>query len=262
MITYTDEELQYIKNNYLEMATSDIALHLGRTSSAVKLQARRMGLKKHPYICDYHYFENIDTEEKAYWLGFLSADGWININKQSNAGVVGIELQYRDINHLKKFNKSIKGNYKITDRWKVTTHKEKKNHMCCIRIFSLVMYKSLVALGFSNNEISIPNIPDDLLRHYMRGYFDGDGCFTFTNKSFNINFSTASLSLKNDIEEILIQHNWNPKPYQIEGTHIYVIPLYSIQDKLEFLDWIYDNSSIYLDRKYKKYLKVKEQHRT
>lgn len=93
------------------MSTSDIAITLKRTTSAVKIKARKLGLSKYPYTCDYNYFDKIDSEEKAYWLGFIFADGYISVNENSNSGCVGIDLCLSDIDHLKKFNKSINGNY-------------------------------------------------------------------------------------------------------------------------------------------------------
>lgn len=270
-LPWTDDEINFVKDHYMEMKTSDISKILNRTMSAIELKASRMGLKKYPYTCDYHYFDNINTEEKAYWLGFLTADGWINKSKKTNAGVTGIELQYGDIGHLKKFNKSISGNYKITDRWRTCTlskYKDKKNHMCCIRIFSSTMYNSLNKIGFSNDksyDFHIPDLPTDLIRHYIRGYFDGDGCFTFTNKSFHINFVTASKTLNDDIVQILRMHNFNivENSYINDfGTTMYRPDIYRTQDKINFLNWIYGDCTIYLDRKYKKYLKVKNKYFT
>jgi hypothetical protein len=268
---WSEDEINFVKENYMEMKTSDISQMLNRTMNSIELKAARMGLKKYPYICDYHYFDKIDTEEKAYWLGFLTADGWINHSKKTNAGVTGIELQYGDINHLKKFNKSIGGNYQITDRWRECSlskkDKDKKHHMCCIRIFSLTMYNTLKNLGFSNDksyDFHMPDLSNDLIRHYIRGYFDGDGCFCFTNKSFGVNFITASYSLYQDILSILETLSINTSNHIFInefGTTMYRPEICKLNDKIKFLDWIYQDCNIYLDRKYKKYLKVKEHYR-
>lgn len=267
---WSDAELDFVKNNYMEMKTSEISKMLSRTMNAIELKAARMGLKKYPYTCDYHYFDDIDTEEKAYWLGFLTADGWINQSKKTNAGVTGIELQYGDIGHLKKFNKSINGNYQITDRWRtcsIAKDKEKKHHMCCIRIFSLTMYNALKNLGFSNDksyDFKIPKLRHDLIRHYIRGYFDGDGCLCFTNKSFGVSFITASRYLCDDLisilNDIFIKANTSISVNEF-GTTMYRLEIHRISDKIKFLDWIYHDCNIYLDRKYKKYLKVKNKYR-
>lgn len=269
-LPWTDDEINFVKENYMEMKTSEISKILNRTMNAIELKSSKMGLKKSPYSCDYYYFETIDTEEKAYWLGFLTSDGWINKSKKTNAGVIGIELQYCDIGHLKKFNKSILGNYQITDRWRscnLSENKEKKHHSCCIRIFSSVMYNSLKNLGFANNksyDFHIPTIPQNLIRHYIRGYFDGDGCFCFTNKSFGISFVTASLPLYEDLLKILKEVSiitYNSSYINEFGTVMYRPEIYKFEDKIKFLDWIYKDSTIYLDRKYKKYLKVKNHYK-
>lgn len=269
-VPWTDEELNYIKNNYREKTFKEMSQYLNRTDNAIRLQCSRMGLKKTPYVCDYHYFENINSEEKAYWLGFLLADGWINKNENTNAGTVGIELQYGDIEHLKKFNKSIKGNYKITDRWRPcflsTKDKKKKHHACVIRVFSITMYDSLIKLGFTNNKSfdgSIPKIRKDLFKHLIRGYFDGNGCVCCTDKKFVVYFSTASEQLNQDIIKILEEQNIPVSNYSYineYGTTMYAPTINRIQDKIKFLDWIYKDSSIYLDRKFKKYIKVKEKY--
>lgn len=269
-LPWTDDEINFVRNNYMEMKTADISKFLNRTMSAIEIKARRMGLKKSPYTCDYHYFENIDTEEKAYWLGFLTADGWISKNQEKNSGITGIELQYSDINHLKKFNKSISGNYKITDRWRECNLRQngKKHRSCVIKIYSLIMYEDLVNLGFTNQksyDCKIPKIDKELIRHFMRGYFDGDGRFALTNKSFCVGLLTASSDLSDDLKEVLksINIHFCEGSYVSEfNTKMYTIDINRKMDKIKFLDYIYKDCNIYLDRKYKKYLKAKERYGT
>jgi metal-sulfur cluster biosynthetic enzyme len=260
-------EIDYIKDNYQEMTKNEIAEILNRSPSAIGLKASRMGFKKYPYYCNYHFFDVIDSEEKAYWLGFLTADGWISKNEETGSGCVGIELQYGDIDHLKKFNKSIEGNYQITDRWRPcllsTSDKEKKHHTCVIRIFSIKMYEDLCRLGFSENksyDVQMPNIDPSLLRHYIRGYFDGDGCLYVSNNHLTVKFVTASENYFNNLVNLLAKLDINVRCAQKTNeynTIMYYIDIRFNKDKLKFLDYIYENSNISLDRKYKKYLKAK-----
>lgn len=266
---WTDEEINFLKKHYMEMSSKELSKIMNRTENAIHLQGSRMGIKKYPYFCDYNYFDDINTEEKAYWLGFMAADGWISKREENNSAAVGIELQYRDIKHLKKFNKSINGNYKITDRWKtcdISKNKHKQNHMCVIRIYSITMFNSLVRKGFSpqkSYDYKIPYVQDDLIRHFLRGYFDGDGCFCFTNKSFNLRFLTAAPNLHNDVYNILINAGVKVSQYQSSnelGTIMYYNVIYGLEDKIKLLDYMYEDCNIYLDRKFKKYLKVKEKY--
>lgn len=270
-LPWTKDEIEFVKNNYVEMSVNEISEILSRSPNAVKLKAERMGMKKSPYYCDYHFFDNIDSEEKAYWLGFITADGWVNKHEGSQSGTVGIELQYGDIKHLKKFNKSINGNYRITDRWRkcsLSNNKNKLNHMCCIRVFSMIMYKALDALGISGNKTytcAFPKIRQDLYRHYIRGLFDADGCFCLSNKSFGVSYITASENLKNDFIKHMKLNDIEIFDYSYISefdTVMYRPTINKITEMIKFLDWIYQDSSIYLDRKYKKYLKAKEKYGT
>lgn len=267
-LPWTDDELTFLKENYMQMSKNEISEILNRSPSAIGLKASRMGLKKYPYYCNYHYFDTIDTEEKAYWLGFILADGNVYKSEKTNSGCINIELQYGDINHLRKFNKSLDGNYNITDRWRSCSlsNSDKMNHSCQIRIFSIIMYNSLEKFGLTGNKtytVSFPKIPEELYRHLLRGYFDADGRFGLSNSRLWVSFITASKNLNDDIikyirsKDICI-HEYN---YLNEyGNIMYVPEITSNDDKMKFLDFIYKDASIYLDRKYKKYLKAKEKY--
>lgn len=259
-------EIRFVKDNYLEMSKAEIAEILNRSCDAIQVRANRLGLKKSPYFCDYHYFDCIDTEDKAYWFGFLMADGWISKNQNTGSGSIGISLQYGDIEHLKKFNKAILGNYKITDRWRrcliSKKDKTKKHHCCEIRIYSTIMYNSLYKLGFTNTktyDVDFLQLNDDLIRHYIRGYFDGDGTLCYTNKSFKVSFTTASYNLNKSLTEILNEQNFEliKSDYINENnTMIYKIDIRRKKDKIRFLKWIYQDSAVYLERKYKKFIRI------
>ena len=263
---WSEEEIEYVRNNYQDLPTREIAAYLNRSMSAVQLKGKRLGLKKSPYSCDYHYFGNINTEEKAYWLGFFAADGWISKNEKSGAGAFGIELQYGDMGHLKKFNKSIHGNYNINDRWRscsLSSHKEKKNHMCLIRIFSRIMYDDLVSLGYTENktfESHIPELNSELVRHFVRGYFDGNGCFSVSNNRICVGFITASKTMAENLRSVLNDEGILIHIYTYKTENdvtMYRLELTSNCNKFRFLEYIYSESSIFLDRKYKKYKKAK-----
>lgn len=266
-VPWTEEEEKYVKDNYMILQTREMAETLHRTMTAVGIKAKKLGLKKFPYSCDYHFFEKIDTEEKAYWLGFISADGWISKNNETGSGCVGIELQYGDIEHLKKFNKSISGNYRITDKWKTCSlslkNPEKKNHMCSIRVYSTVMYNSLVSLGLTSNksfDLFFPNIPNELRKHYLRGYFDGNGCFSVSNNHLNVSFCTASEKMKNDLICVCKEEGFSFCDYSsIDefGVKVYRPELNGLKEKIRFLNYLYDESNVYLERKQKKYIKAK-----
>ena len=124
------------------------------------------------YKKDESIFEQINTEEKAYWLGFLYADGYVD----TTYGKVRIALKESDVNHLKKFKKFLKSDAPIKqkiDNWayqfevssmKIAQDLEK---LCCFQCKSL-------SLKFPSKK----QVPEHLIHHFIRGYFDGDGSIT------------------------------------------------------------------------------------
>ena len=99
---WNKEEIKFLKDNYKDMSYKEIAIKLNRTENAIKVKTNKLGLIKSKYIYNKDYFKVIDSEEKAYWLGFIYADGYVCANDTGSE--LGIELQVGDIEHLKKFN--------------------------------------------------------------------------------------------------------------------------------------------------------------
>lgn len=136
-------------------------------------------------------FEKINTEEDAYWLGFLYADGCVH----SSPGDYKIELSLKeeDYSHLEKYKKYIGRDNKISYRASSKSYRynfrDKNTHSNLIKL-GCVPAKSLI-LNFPTKE----QVPDELLRHFVRGYFDGDGSFWYENK-----FGLSILSSKSFLE--------------------------------------------------------------
>lgn len=261
---WTDEEIQFLKTVYYDFSNPEIAEMMGRTQNSVHIKGSKLGLKKSPYYCDYDFFHNIDTEEKAYWLGFIYADGWVNENEVSHSGVVGIELSIKDYNHLKKFNKSLSGNYRITTRWRpcLISNYNTITEMCCVRIFSRKMMKDLESIGVTRDKtytMTLPKIPDNLFKHFVRGYFDGDGSIYFHNNRVNCCFCSVSKIFLEELRTKLYENGINSyihlsKPAKDQFVDCYRLQIAGHGFTQKYLHWIYDDANIYLDRKYKRYL--------
>lgn len=264
---WTEKEIEFLKENCNILTYKEIAKVLNRTTSAISLKSKKLGIKKYEYNCNKNFFENIDSEEKAYWLGFIMADGWISINDKTNSGTVGIELQKRDEEHLKKFNKLIEGNYKISERERTCnlSKEEDKNKLfktSYIKIYSIKMAEDLVKLGCIQNKtynLKFPVIEEELIRHFIRGFFDGDGCVRIRTNKYKkypvCDFTGICLDFLTSIRKILYKHNINTCIYQEEnGT--YRLMVHKNKDTLNFLKFIYDNSNIYLERKFARYQEI------
>lgn len=193
-------------------------------------------------------FEVIDTEEKAYWLGFLYADGYVSLKENK----IELSLSTQDLTHIEKFRDFMKIKNKISYRKNTNSYRISFRSIKCKEDLinkGCVPNKSLT-LSFPNNE----KVPSNLIRHFIRGYFDGDGWFTNTDSCFQVGiietegFIKGFLNVVNDI-------NKTCKIFDVhreDGAKKYIFGAYS--DVLFFLNWIYKDSKIYLSRKYEKYL--------
>lgn len=268
---WSSNEIEYLKENYGKKSVKEIAAHLNRTENSVRLKANKNELKKSPYNCNYDFFKNVDSEEKAYWLGFIASDGWITVNEKSNSGTIGIELQYKDVNHLKKFNKSICGNYKIDTLNKtceVSPYPDRIHKMCRIRIFSIDMVNDLYKFGVTTDKtynFHIPNIPENLIRHFIRGYFDGDGCVrTRTRKLASsqtieyplCDFSSVDINFLEELRQYIYDKLSICSYIYTEESGCRRLCIHKNEHTMIFLNYLYNDAEIYLDRKYEKYLSI------
>lgn len=254
-IAWSEDQMKYIISEYKKGKTlSALGREFGVSYSTIRNLLKRKGIKtegnKHNFPRDEFYFSNIDSKEKAYWLGFLYADGCVH----SNSNEISITLKDRD--HLEKFRKAIKSNNKIGE-----SIDKRFSSMPKIYHFSIKdkqLKSDLIKWGcLPNKSLSltkIPNIPRDFVSHFIRGYFDGDGSLHWLNgtKNFRISFVGTAPFLKDIQKELglslsLGQQEGNKSKYfQVAGRK--QVPM--------ILDYIYKDSdeNIRLTRKYKNYL--------
>jgi hypothetical protein len=132
-------------------------------------------IRKHK--CNEDYFEKIDSNEKAYWLGLLFADGYVRQRKQFNGkhkqgGIVGISLKNGDEYLLEKLIIDLESTYKLRKQIKDIFLSYK------LEVNSSKMVNDLINLGCVPNKSLIllpPNLDNGFISHFIRGYFDGDG---------------------------------------------------------------------------------------
>jgi hypothetical protein len=265
MNRWTESEIQFIKDNYKTMDATLIANHLGRTISSVQIKANRLGVKKegiHHY-CE-NFFEDITTTDKAYWLGFIYADGYVCKDKNKpNTYYFGIELGINDKSHLLKFNKNIQGNAYISTRYRVseTNGKIVSGTVCSLRIYSTQMAKDLIKHGCCLNKSLVKEqpigIPDEYMRDFVRGYFDGNGtiamryCGKAKRPYYISQISTGSKLFAAWLSEYLV--SIGIENYRTHGRRNEYKICVCVKDSIKFMRYIYDESHEYLSRKYDLY---------
>lgn len=202
------------------------------------------------YNFDENYFQDINTSEKAYWLGFLFADGNIYKNQMT------LKLQRRDEKHLIKFKETLLSEHPI-HRGKNDSHKN--SYYSSLVIGSKKLCAHLINSGMIPRKsltLEFPRLSKNLNRHFIRGYFDGDGCIYVNTKKNNHKTWSIYSGSKNFITElqkilekelgITIYNNKQNNGYRVYGSN-----KLSVQS---IFDYIYKDASVYLERKYNKFL--------
>ncbi len=214
-----------------------------------RLEVNNIEVKKthRKYLINKDYFEVIDSEDKAYWLGFLMADGY-------NSGKF-IRVDIQDEGHLEKLRDKIYVNCDMPVR-------KKKNIINGKDIFYLTIQdKKLLSdvdcLGLVKRKskiVTYPNIDSEFDRFFIKGIFDGDGCLTYSmDKNYRrYTFSiVGSYDLMKTLQLILSKNNVNIKLRKMKS--IYSVYLRGNRQIIKVLDWLYDETTTHLDRKYEKY---------
>ena len=224
------------------------------------LRSNKINSRK--YSFNENYFKNIDTAEKAYWLGFIAADGYVQTHNSYTTKYIGITLAEKDIKHLEKFKTSIEytGPIKIYNYHGYTDSKGAKILLC-----SENMYNDLVIHGIvehKSNILNRPNIPKKFAGAYILGYFDGDGSIYATEKSCGIKF-VGTDDILNYIIEYLSENGIDcenkAKNKRHENDIVEYISFGGYNKIIKIMNLLYSNviESIPLERKYQKYLNFK-----
>jgi len=190
------------------------------------------------------FFEKIDTQQKAYILGFIASDGSLNKN-----GAVTISINNKDEKILKKIRDIVCGEIPIS---------KKDKDMITLRFHSKIMTKDIcrwlkIEPGKKDDKVKMPNLRNKLKWHFLRGFFDGDGTVRKKKKGRYLDCAiyTYSFSLRASIEKLCknnIKCN-NSNKWKYVG--------WCGDNARKFLDKLYCNSTIRMERKYETYLSWK-----
>lgn len=187
---------EYISNykNYPSITKIASKYKIDRTALSNRLKELGYEVINHQnkLLFDETMFDSIDTEEKAYWLGFWYADGYLdsrplNLNTKPKYGLE-LSLKGSDFTHLEKFNTFMKHSKNI-----VKISETKCGTTICKRCRWIVtnkhLWQTLNSLGCTPKKSLVISFPDssifkspNLIKHFIRGYWDGDGCLSWCDK--------------------------------------------------------------------------------
>lgn len=215
------------------------------------------------------FFNNIQTELQAYLLGFYASDGNINEKRKT----FRIHLQERDSELVYLYKDVISPDARV---FSVAPHevtgrngaKVQANGSFGVDICSTILCRDLVNLGFgyskTYSENHLPKIDKSLIRHFIRGYFDGDGSIMWWYQKADPKWkknerirSTVSICSKTntillDIQEFLKRHDIKSSICFANRDQMYQMSIPKSQLK-KLYNLFYEDSYFYLERKYKKF---------
>lgn len=264
---FTKEEENIIVERYLsgEKSTTlatEWNCHYVTILNIVKRSGNKTKTKSESHIVyskDETFFENIDSEAKAYFLGFLYADGCIH----SSLPRFSISLQEEDKYILEKFTKEIKYTGEL---YKRSYEKENVKDQFCLEITSDKIKSDLIKLGCVSKKSLILDFPkifsDKYINHFIRGYFDGDGSVGYTERLISgnnykeqfiqivgsCNFIDGLISELNFINKMTIStvNSGKNKNIQIKNK----------EDFIKMYEYLYKDANIFLHRKINKFKEI------
>ena len=196
-------------------------------------------------------FDNIDSSEKAYWLGFITADGYVHKNKH----MLRIKIGKRDEEHLIKFINFIGGDISML---KYEIHSITKNKNCYVSLYSKEITNALYKLGIfqaKSGKERIPNINQKYIVDFIRGLWDGDGFIRENLTGIGLVGSYEILSFV----QCFFNKSMDCKILKIYShCNIYKIEYRNKKDIKNILSLLYENSCIYLNRKYDLFCSLKD----
>lgn len=254
---FTQEQIELIIDLYvkehLSMRKIGEKFNVSKTVISRILNEQKIEKHKdtHIYFADYRKFKDIDTAEKAYWLGFIAADGCVYV-REHNSSII-ISIHRKDKEHLEKFKKFMNSNVNIMEFENRSGFSE-KNHspMCKIVFNSIEMANDMISHGVTprkSNTLDIPKIDEKFFLPFLLGFFDGDGTiYKFNNNTeFTIGF-IGTYNMMNWINSLLEFNAKLEKRYSDKET--YYIRCGGTRKPYNILKRLYNSVNVHLDRKY------------
>lgn len=249
--------LNEVKEYYLQnLSVIKTAKHFHLGIEKISYMIKNMGIE----IINYQnispinesIFEVIDTEEKAYWLGFLYADGYIGEENK-----VELCLKEEDKVHLEHFKRFLNSNNKISfkpnrlgNAYRFSFRNERIHDDLISK--GCVQAKSLI-LTFPTSQI----VSDDLIKHFLRGYFDGDGYLGINYLKYTKSPRCGIVGTLDFIKGFVDKLNFNYRDRQLSKKGKAYQYTFSTQECRNMLNIMYDEATIFLKRKYDKYIELK-----
>lgn len=273
LIKWTPIEKDVLSELYLvqELSAQKIAKMVGAKVYQIdylldkyEIPRRTLSVANRKYSVNHSYFKQIDDCEKAYWLGFLYADGFVTAGNY-----VGLSLAVTDKKHVEKFREAIRSTHPIHI---YKTNGYANTEYARLAFASQEMTRDLENLGCFQHKtllLKFPTeqqVPHQFLKDFVRGYIDGDGSITTGGENSPLRLRVCGT--RELLEGLKIYFNTILAPDSISNKlekrhkdtkNNYALSLGSARKSLLILHELYDGASVFLDRKNDLYLLKKAQ---
>lgn len=205
------------------------------------------------------FFEKIDTEEKAYWFGFIYADGCV---RETHNSLV-IEISKNDKHHLEKFRETINANTPIKERTRILKSGNSST-VVSLCIYSEKLINDLTTKGCIQKKTYNGYLYDNVFSEkklkmaFLRGYIDGDGYISKEKTAYSASIVVHNYKIMNYLLNIIIKEIGIIPHIRYEQDELggaYRMRIMNKADFFAFFDAIYEDQTICLQRKYDNYLK-------
>lgn len=246
---WTESETQYLKDNYESGSTSEISHKLSRPLHAIHMKANSLGLKRNKDAifleqsrartkCSNHDYFKTWSPNMAYVLGMWFADGTVS----GNSNVISLSLHKRDKDIIESIKNELKFNGKLI--------KDKNNYKMSIGSSSL--HDDLISLGCIPNKsyiCSMPiGIPKELVSHFIRGNFDGDGCVTTIRSPGRTYMMVNFLGTESFVSWLRDNIPFCHSSITHRAGPCWQISFFNSEAE-KLIDWMYVDANLYMQRK-------------
>jgi intein-encoded DNA endonuclease-like protein len=244
---------QVIKLYDSGMTIHAISVKLGHHNDHVKklLEKNNIEIRDDRYTVDETFFDVIDSEAKAYVLGWFYSDGSVDTE-----GKMRITIQAEDKAVLEVIKKLMGYDgplYEIAPPKKFPHRKAQVS----LSINRKTLADKLIELGCTPNKsltVEMPTkdqVPPAFFNHFIRGVYDGDGSINIKKEKYvQCSITSTDIFLQPLRNHLLKRHGIETKHYyRYDYTNTMSMMTTKTDYSIRFLEWIYQGSSVYLTRK-------------
>lgn len=251
MKKWSNDDIKYLTSNYGKVSLVHISKHIGRTYNATRAKALRLDLHEKDVVNAEWRFFDVWSEELAYVIGFFLADGDITDPNKHKRYAVRINSTDKDIIDKIVCISGYTGS--VSEYRKTSLNKT----IYRITFSGYKIWKFFNSLGFDNKKSKTAVFPKDipicLMNHFIRGIFDGDGSIRLKHTMYPTMDITGTKPVVSSIGSIFECYSELFKCKNAKNTWRIV---YHAENALSFLRYLYNNSTIYMQRKYLLYKKA------